>query len=205
MRPKVIGVLGSPLTGGNTARLLDRALEGVAEAGCEVERIVVPFLNIRPCMEIFYCMEHETCRIKDDMQEMYAKFRDLDGLVIATPVMTMGVPGALKSFIDRFQVFYMAKYIRKKSLVPELKRKRRRCLLISISGMNIPDVFDGLKMTIRSFCHIIDCTYADELLVNDMDTIRDLRNRPEILELAFNKGFEMGKALSDEMQRSDKE
>lgn len=192
---RVLGLLGSPLSEGNTACLLDQALKGAAEAGCEVERIVVPFLKIKPCMEIFYCVEHETCKIQDDMQEMYRKFRELDGLIIATPVMTMGVPGALKSFMDRFQVFFMAKYLRKKPLVSEDMRNRRRCLLISISGMNIPNVFEGLKMTVMAFCHITDCRYSDELLVKDMDNIRDIRSRPDLLKLAYNKGFELGKAL----------
>ncbi|MDH7593715.1 MAG: flavodoxin family protein [Methanomicrobiales archaeon] len=195
MSTKVIGLLGSPLSEGNTAQLLDQALKGASEAGCDVERIEVPFLKIKPCMEIFYCVEHETCRIQDDMQEMYRKFSELDGLIIATPVMTMGVPGALKSFMDRFQVFFMAKYLRKKPLVAEEKRTRRRCLLISISGMNIPDVFTGLKMTVQAFCHIVDCRYADELLIRDMDHIREIRTRPDLLKTAHDKGFELGKAL----------
>jgi multimeric flavodoxin WrbA len=190
---KIIGILGSPLPQGNTAILLQKALEGAEAAGSEVERINVPFLNFVPCMEIFYCTEHETCKIQDDMTWIYQKFRDLDGLIIATPVMTMGIPGKLKSFMDRFQVYYMAKYLRKKPLVPEEKRKSRRCLFISISGMKNPAVFEGAKMTVKAFCQIIDCMYGDEILVPDMDTIRDIRNRPEILEEAYQKGYALGK------------
>jgi multimeric flavodoxin WrbA len=126
------------------------------------------------------------------MTGIYQKFRELDGLIIATPVMTMGIPGKLKSFMDRFQVYYMAKYVRKKPLVPEEKRKSRRCLFISISGMNNPAVFEGAKMTVKAFCQIIDCTYGDELLVSDMDTIQDIRTKPEILQEAYDKGYALG-------------
>jgi len=192
MGTKVVGLLGSPLSKGNTAVLLERALDGARDAGAEVERINVPFLNFQPCMEIFYCVEHDTCRMKDDMTGIYEKFQDLDSLIIATPIMTMGIPGKLKSFMDRFQVFYMAKYGRKSPLVPEAKRKERRCLFISISGMDLPTVFDGATMTVKAFCQIIDCRYWDEILVNDMDTIKDIRNKPEVLQAAYEKGFLLG-------------
>ncbi|MDD1678544.1 MAG: flavodoxin family protein [Methanomicrobiales archaeon] len=193
MPKKIIGILGSPLPKGNTAVLLEKALEGARAAGAEVERIDVPSLNFVPCREIFYCTEHETCRIQDDMTEMYQKFRNLDGLIIATPVMTMGIPGKLKSFMDRFQVYYMAKYLRKKPLVPEEKRKSRRCLFISISGMKDPSVFVGAKMTAQAFCRIIDCSYGDEILVPDMDTIQDIRKKPDVLQEAYEKGYALGK------------
>ena len=198
MGKKVIGLLGSPLPEGNTAALLDRALKGAEDAGCTVEKIVVPFLDFEPCMEILFCQEHETCQMEDDLTPLYPKFRELDGLIIATPIMTMGIPGKLKSFMDRFQVFFMAKYMRKEPLVPKEKRNSRLALFIAISGMKIPGVFDGAKATVAAFCDIIDCRLVGELLVPDMDTIRDIHTRPELLELAYRKGFELGSALAGE-------
>ena len=196
MGKKIIALLGSPLTGGNTAILLAEAIRGAEEAGCEVERIEVARLDILPCMEIFYCRENETCRIQDEMAGIYDKFREVDGLIIATPVMTMGIPGRLKSFMDRFQVFYMAKYHRGQPFVSPERRKGRGMLFISIAGMNIPNVFDGAKTTAKAFGEIIDCPYRDEVLRNDMDTIQDIRTRPEVMEAAYRKGCELGRFLS---------
>jgi multimeric flavodoxin WrbA len=192
---KVIGVLGSPLTEGNTALLLDRALKGAEDAGCTVEKIVVSNLDFQACMEMMFCKDHETCILDDDMQSMYQKFRELDSIIIATPVMTMGIPGKFKSFMDRFQVFFMAKYMRNKPLVKKEHKETRKALFICISGMNIPEVFVGAKMTVRAFLDIIDCQYFDELLINDMDTIRDIRNREDLLETAYKKGFALGKSI----------
>jgi multimeric flavodoxin WrbA len=197
MGTKIIGLLGSPLPDGNTAKLLDRALKGAEDAGCEVEKIIVPFLEFEPCMEIFFCMEHETCQMEDDLTPIYDKFRNLDGLIIATPVMTMGIPGKLKSFMDRFQVFFMAKFIRKTSLVPDEKKKKREGLFISISGMNVPEVFDGAIMTVKAFFTIIDVKYQDELLIRDMDHLRDITRHPELLEEAYKKGFTLGKRIAE--------
>ncbi len=192
---RIVGLLGSPLPHGNTAKLLDSALKGAQDAGCDVERIEVANLAFRPCREIFYCREHEACAMKDDMVRMYEKFRELDSLIVATPVMTMGIPGALKSFMDRFQVFYMAKYMRGKPMVSKEKAALRRGLYLGISGMDVPYVFDGAKMTMKAFFSIIDVEYWGELLINDMDTIHDLSRRPELLEAAYRKGYEMGRLL----------
>lgn len=196
MGRKVIALLGSPLSDGNTARLLDEAIRGAEEAGCDVERIVAAHLDIAPCMEIFYCQENETCEIRDEMIGMYDKFREMDGLIIATPVMTMGIPGRLKSFMDRFQVFYMAKYHRGRPFISPEQRRRRKMLFISIAGMNLPTVFEGAKMTAKAFGEIVDCPYWDEVLRNDMDTIQDIRTRPEVMEAAYRKGYELGQLLS---------
>lgn len=198
MAGKVIGILGSPLTDGNTALLLDQALKGAGDAGCTVEKIVVASLDFQACQEMMFCKEHETCIMDDDMQEIYPKFRELEGLIVATPVMTMGIPGKLKSFIDRFQVFFMAKYMRKKPMIPDNRKNKRKGLFICISGMKIPEVFVGAKLTIKAFFDIIDCQYSDELVINDMDTIRDLRQRPDLLEAAYRKGFALGKSILED-------
>ncbi len=195
MAGKIIGLLGSPLTKGNTAQLLDRALKGAEDAGCSVERIVVANLDFQACQEMMFCKEHETCILDDDLQAMYPKFREMDGLIIATPVMTMGIPGKLKSFIDRFQVFFMAKYLRKKPLISKEKKICRSGLFICISGMNIPEVFIGSKLTIKAFFDIIDCQYTDEFLISDMDTIKDIRSQPDLLDAAYKKGFALGTSL----------
>ncbi|MFA5330972.1 MAG: flavodoxin family protein [Methanoregula sp.] len=196
MERRIIGVLGSPLENGNTARLFARAVRGAEDAGCTVEVIKVTSIDFEACQEMFFCREHETCIIDDAMQEVYGKFREMDSLILATPVMTMGIPGKLKSFMDRFQVFFMAKYIRNESLVPLEKRKARQGLFIGTAGMEIPEVFTGAKLTVRAFFDIIDCAYRDELLVNGMDAILDISTRPDLLDAAYRKGYALGSGSS---------
>ncbi|MDN7024749.1 flavodoxin family protein [Methanoculleus sp. FWC-SCC1] len=202
MAKKIIALLGSPRMGGNTAKLLEQAIEGAQDAGCDVEKIPVFHLNFKPCMEIFHCMENEECKIKDDMTGMYQKFREMDSLIVAAPVMTMGIPGKLKMFMDRFQVFYMAKYFRNASFISPEHRKERKMLFISISGMNIPNVFEGAKITTKAFGEIIDCPYWDEVLQNDMDTIRDITTKPDVMKAAYEKGYRLGSLLMAEEERA---
>jgi multimeric flavodoxin WrbA len=196
MRPIIVALLGSPLPEGNTSKLMRKAVVGAEKAGCEVRIINVPDLGFSACREFYFCRDNETCIMEDDASALYPLFREMDGLIIATPVMTMGIPGHLKSFMDRFQVFYCAKYERKNRLVTKEKRQKRRTLLLSISGMNLPNNFDGVKLSTESFCDIIDCRYDDELLVRDMDNKVDLDRFPDLLEEAYQKGFRLGGRLT---------
>jgi multimeric flavodoxin WrbA len=125
----------------------------------------------------------------------------MDGLILATPVMTMGIPGKLKSMMDRFQVFFMAKYLRKNSFIATERRMGRKGLFICISGMKIPEVFVGAKLTVRAFFDIIDCQYTDELLISDMDTIREVKAHPDLPETAYQKGYLIGKWDTSEILR----
>jgi len=192
----VIGVLGSPIAEGNTGRLLDRAMAGAKDAGCETRLIIVTALDFQSCQEMYFCRDHESCIFNDDLNTLYPEFATAEGLILATPLMTMGIPGPLKSFIDRFQVFFMAKYFRKQPLVPAHLRAIRKGLFIGISGMNKPGGFDGTKQTIRAFFDIIDCHYQDELLVPGMDMIRDIGIRPDLLDAAYKKGYDLGGMVS---------
>ncbi len=194
--PHVLGILGSPLPEGNTAILLARALEGAAAAGCTVETVRVTELEFSACEEIFFCRDNDTCWNKDALTPYYQKFRDLDGVILASPVMTMGIPGKLKCFMDRFQVFFMAKYIRKAPLVPKERRRRRKALTILISGMDTPHLFDGPMASVAAFYDICDISPAGQVLVPGMDRIQDIRTRSDILDDAFAKGHDLGLACT---------
>lgn len=196
MGKKIIALLGSPLSDGNTAKLFECALKGAVDAGCTVEKIEVGSLDFQACTEMMFCKDHETCIVDDDMQQIYPKFKEMDGLIIATPIMTMGIPGRLKSMMDRFQVFYMAKYMRKKSFISKERAAERKGLFICISGMKVPEVFVGAKLTVKGFFDTIDCQYTDELLISDMDTIRDVTAHPYLLKAAYEKGYALGRSLT---------
>ena len=68
-------------------------------------------------------------------------------------------------------------------------------LFISIAGMKIPNVFDGVRTTMQAFGEIIDCPLWAEVLQNDMDTVQDITTRPDVMEAAYQKGRELGRLL----------
>jgi multimeric flavodoxin WrbA len=196
MTKNVVALFGSNIIGGNTDKLLKEAIRGVEDAGCTVERINITQENIGGCSQIFDCMFEPRCSIDDGADKFYTMLKRADGIIIATPVMTYGIPGQLKSFMDRCQPFYMAKYYRKQPFITKEHAKIRKTLFICIAGMNTPDVFIGPILTTKAYCEIIDAKYSDELLQNDMDTIIKIENKPEVLKTAYEKGKSLGEAIS---------
>ncbi len=196
MTKKIVALFGSNVIGGNTDKLLSEAIRGAEEAGCTVERVDVVQLNLSGCRQIYHCKEEELCVIQDEAEKYHDLLKEADGIIIATPVMTYGIPGHLKSFMDRCQPFYMAKYHRKNSFITPEHAKIRKTLFICISGMNTPDVFVGPLLTVKAFCQIIDTKYFDELLQNDMDTIKKIETKPDVLKAAYEKGRALGEAIT---------
>ena len=101
---KAIAINGSPrMEKGYTALLLSAFVEGMTEAGCDVEVFYTSRLKIKPCacgqMYCWYNKPGECC-FKDDMQSLYPKLKEADTLVLATPVY-IPLPGAMQDFINR--------------------------------------------------------------------------------------------------------
>ena len=61
---KIVAIYGSPRRKGNTALLLDQAVQGAEAAGAAVEKIVFRDLKISPCLEIYGCKETGRCIIQ---------------------------------------------------------------------------------------------------------------------------------------------
>jgi multimeric flavodoxin WrbA len=88
---------------GNTARVLTSFLEGMKDGGYDVELFYSSSLSIKPCacgeMYCWYKKPGECC-FQDDMQMLYAKLREADILILATPVY-IPLPGAMQDLINR--------------------------------------------------------------------------------------------------------
>ena len=88
---------------GNTHLILAPFLDGMREAGAEVEVVYTKSLKLKPCQGEFFCMfKHPgQCFIKDDMQDLYPKFARAKVWVFATPVYCDSVTSPLKNLLDR--------------------------------------------------------------------------------------------------------
>ena len=99
---KVIGIVCSPRKGGNTEFLISRALEGAREAGAEETEIIhLSGKHISPCDACNTCEKTGKCHIDDDMQAIYPKLLETDGVIIGTPVYFWSATAQAKALIDR--------------------------------------------------------------------------------------------------------
>ena len=99
-RPKVVAVIGSPRRRGNTATLVDAALEELERSGCQCTRIVLADKRIEFCSGHVFCGER-TCPHDDDMAGILEQVYAADGLLLATPIYYENVSGQMKTFMDR--------------------------------------------------------------------------------------------------------
>jgi multimeric flavodoxin WrbA len=100
-RPKVVAVIGSPRRHGNTATLVDAALEELQASGCDCTRIVLSEVRINACDAHEDCGERRSCPHDDDMPGVLEQVYAADGLILATPVYYENVSGQMKTFMDR--------------------------------------------------------------------------------------------------------
>lgn len=188
---RVLGIAGSPRRSGNSNLLLDRALAGAAEAGANVERIVVARLKVAPCIACDGCWKTGRCVVADDFQAAYEKLIAAERIVLATPIYFMGVSAQAKAFIDRCQCGWARKYVLKQALPPTSGGKPRRGALITTAGHHVPSGFRCAATTMRYFLDTLDAEFAGELHVGDVDEKGAIRERPDMLEMAYALGKQL--------------
>lgn len=115
---RILVLNGSPRPKGNTKQMVEAFREGANSSGHQVDVVDVCQKKIGGCIACEYCHAKGkgVCIQKDDMQEIYALLKDVEMLVIASPIYYHGISGQLKCVIDRF---YSAAYPTKP---PKLKK-----------------------------------------------------------------------------------
>jgi len=101
---KIVGLVCSPRKNGNTEILVTEALESAREAGSETELIRVADREITPCDGCNSCFKSGSCRIEDDMQDIYRSLEEADGIIFGTPSYFNNVSAQAKIIIDRTYV-----------------------------------------------------------------------------------------------------
>lgn len=99
---KVVGIVGSPRLGGNTETLTRIALEEMAKEGFETELISLAGKKVEACDGCRSCLKTGKCHFKDDFEAIFAKMKNADGIILATPVYYGAATPQMTSLISRF-------------------------------------------------------------------------------------------------------
>ena len=113
---KVIAINGSPRADGNTAMALKAMTDELERQGIETELIQVGRQEIRGCTFCGHCFTSEgnKCVFKKDcVNDVAQKMRDAEGFILGAPTYYGGIPGPMKSFLDR-ALFTSSSYFRGK-------------------------------------------------------------------------------------------
>lgn len=142
---KVLGLVCSPREGGNTEILVSEALAGAEQKGAETELYLVADKNIGPCIACEACFAEGICATDDDMQVLYEKLLEADGIIFGTPVYFINVSAQAKAVIDRSFAFLPHSKLRDKAAAAVIAVRRvgagqvlsLMCTWFALHGMNM--------------------------------------------------------------------
>jgi multimeric flavodoxin WrbA len=140
----VLAINGSPhMDDGNTAMILNPFLDGMKEAGANVELFYTRKLKIGPCNGDMSCWFKNPgkCGQDDDMQMLLPKFKEADVIVWASPVYYAGITGPLKNLMDRQLPLFMQE---------NAGSKRQKIVLVSTCGAWELSMFDPLLAQMKA-------------------------------------------------------
>ena len=167
---KVIVINASPkMDKGNTAFILAPFLDGMREAGAEIEVFFTKKMKIGPCEGDLACW-FETpgrCVKRDDMDMLLPRLAGSEIWVFATPVYVDGMSGPLKNMLDRLiPLVYPFFEIRGGHCRHALREGTNpgKLVLVSTCGFWELDNFDPLLNHIKAICKNIKREFAGALL-----------------------------------------
>ncbi|MEI6125053.1 MAG: flavodoxin family protein [Pseudomonadota bacterium] len=194
---KILAVNSSMRKGGNTDVLIDEVSRACHDNGCDVEKLYLGDLAIKPCTGCRACRKGDVktiCSLKDDMTSVvYEKMYAMDGLILGFPIYTARENAIMANFMDRWDCFAN----------PELSRKMpagKKGLIISTWMWPNPVAYDNVveQMIILLRLHGVDTT--DVLTASGTRGKRHgrgvVKNHPHALATAYTAGVDFLKGLS---------
>ena len=160
----------------NSDTLASSFARGAKEKGHKVETISLKGKRIAFCMGCQYCATHGQCTIGDDARAIAEKVRDADVLCFAAPVYYYGIPGQLKTLLDRLNPLYGAecrfKEVYYLGVVADDAPATPEKSLLAIQGWI--DCFPGVEL-------------KDSLFVGGVTEAREIEKNP-MLQKAYDLG-----------------
>jgi multimeric flavodoxin WrbA len=183
---KVLGIMGSPRVGGNSDILLSQALAGAKAAGADVEKIILDRKNISGCKDCKKCNKMGVCAVKDDMADIQKKILDAYAVIHSVPVYFWSMTGQMKTYLDRWCVFFDAEWKWQKIYYPQMRAKRIG--LITVCGDPNIHTTDPIVHSFKSTADMTKLTWLGAVMAtaNDKGDINEN-------EAALKEAYELGR------------
>lgn len=199
---KVLTVNSSPqMEKGNTALIMNPFLEGMKNAGAEVEVLYTARLNIKPCSGDYGCWIKTPgeCIHDDDMADIVPKVSKADILVFATPVYVDGVTSQLKCFMDRLITTGLP-FIEIRDDHCRHPSREGGCtdgkfVLISTCGFWELDNFDPMIVHMKAFCRNTNREFSGAILRPHAGSMRPMMEMGFAMDEIFSAARDLGQEL----------
>jgi multimeric flavodoxin WrbA len=197
-----LGLVGSPIRGGNVDLLVDRVLAGAASQGARVEKVFLNDLTIRPCQSCGPGSHAGHCRLDDDMRQVHALLDAADILILGTPVYFDTVSAQTKLMIDRCNcITPLVERPDGSYAFAERPAYRKRAVLVAVAGPE--QSFRTLRVTVNGFFKWVGAELVEDVLyAHDSTEPGSVRADAKVLEAAFLAGVRAVKPPTASLSRS---
>jgi multimeric flavodoxin WrbA len=210
---RLLAFNGSPRKKGNTATLLEHALEGAESKGAKTKLYHLYDLDFSGCISCFACKRiggksYGHCAVKDDLAEVFAKVAKADAILIGSPIYISVPSGETRCFLERLIYPYLVYDRERSTLFP----KKIRTAFIYTAGatdemLNIMGVPQSVKTTENVMARIFGS--CESFFVTDTYQFSDYakyvstafdpeekkKRRDEQFPLDCKKAYELGARL----------
>ena len=175
---RAVAINGSPqMEKGNTALVLGSFIQGMMDAGSEVELLYASLMKVKPCScGVMYCWNDSPgeCCIQDDMQSLYQKLKAVDILILATPVY-VPLPGDMQNVVNRLMPLIDPKLERRQGRTRALLHKDvniQKIVLVATSGWWEIENCDTVVRVVRELAEDASAEFAGAVLRPHADAMR---------------------------------
>lgn len=179
---KVILLNGSPRAGSNTRLALAEMAKIFSEQGIESEIIDVGNKVIRGCIGCAKCRQTGKCVFDDEVNEVAAKFKDADGMVVGTPVYYASSNATVEALLQR--LFYSTPFSKNMKVGAAVVCARRSGCTAAFDAVNKFFTNCGMAVASGNYWNNIHGGAPGEA-VQDKEGMNTVRN------LAVNMSFLM--------------
>jgi len=129
----IIGISGSPRSGGNSDVLLNTILSGARQNRVATNAIHLRCVTFQGCIGCEKCRKDKICTgLFDGMSAMYGKIISSQGMVLVSPTHNYNVTSWMKAFIDRLYCFYNFQNNRPRSWSSRLAGQGRKVVVAAV-------------------------------------------------------------------------
>ena len=179
---KVLLLNGSPKANGNTAAALAEMEKVFAQEGIDTETVQVGSQAIRGCIACGSCYKTGKCVFDDAVNELAIKFREADGMVVASPVYYASANATFTAVLDR--LFYSSHFDKTMKVGAAVASARRGGLTATFDELNEYFTISGMPVASGQYWNGIHGSNAS-------DAVQDEEGMQQMRTLARNMSFLM--------------
>jgi len=202
---KILGIVDSPRKNGNSAKLVQKALDGAQSvSGVETELYELAGKKINHCIGCYKCFKIGACFQKDDFHDFLRRYMTADGVLLGAPVYHMGVPSLMKATLDRLGCGGWASFVVHGKDIPRLSKV---CGVLTLGGHHFGGQEQVLSFLLNSALLMNGGVVSGETTMGDYigtggytgSSLESLKSRKMILkdEEAMTRAEHLGRRVAE--------